>query len=469
MRKTSLLLILTLFIGSCSTTPDYVSRGMAAASGGMCLSLVNDILGDRPKTISEGLSRLEAPASLKKKYAKLIDESDLTKEEMNILFESLPSLSKDKVELFEDYLTYAKTLFPKGRKKALADIEVLMEGDFLNYKPYKTFNERRSKFASFYSKEEERILKKLKKERPNVSERRLAKEAKKQAGERGDKFKRLYNGCHTKGLTKEHKAGGKAYTLFTIGLASLSSGVFYTASNYEEEDFLTSEFFGKLGYEMAADAIWATMASFIFKDPEGSFLGKSIKMYLADNSLIVADALTWEALFGEGEEEAKKKIEMIRNSPEFQKEIVALAEHLKRDKFMDKVKEKFGKVVNAFRSENENETALEIDWENIKPEDLDDEEVQEQLIEAALISMYEEEKGEMSLGSYSGDRYAYYSAVGIPFMFLDTFVATKIYQTMCMAPMNPKRAVLTAGLIFSAYSVFYDVINYPLRKHTINQ
>lgn len=419
--------------------------------------------------MSEGLSKFDVPTALKKKYSKLIDDSDLTKDELTILLESLPSLQNEKLELFEDYLAYAKTLFSKGRKKALADVEVLMEGDFLSYKPYKTFNERRAKFASFYTKEEERILKKLKKERPNISERRLSKEVKKQAAERRDKFKRLYNGCHTKGLTKEHKAGGKAYTLFTIGLASLSSGVFYTASNYEEEDFLTSEFFGKLSYEMATDAIWATMASFIFKDPEGSFLGKSIKMYLADNSLIVADALTWEALFGEGEEEAKKKIEMIRNSSEFQKEIVALAEHLKRDKFMDKVKDRFGKIVNAFRSENTKDPNLELDWENIKHEDLDNEEIQEQLIEAALISMYEEEKGEMSLGSYSGDRYAYYSAVGLPFMFLDTFVATKIYQTMCMAPMNPKKAVLTAGLIFSAYSVFYDVINYPLRKNTINQ
>ena len=124
------------------------------------------------------------------------------------------------------------------------------------------------------------------------------------------------------------------------------------------------------------------------------------------------------------------------------------------------MKEKFASTLGTLR-ERTDLTDEELD--------LEDPNVQDDLIRAALISMYEGEKGELSLGSYGLDRYAYYSVIGVPFMFLDGLVSISIYQTMCMAPLNPKMAVLKSALIFSAYSVFYDMINYPLREKMIHQ
>ena len=211
---------------------------------------------------------------------------------------------------------------------------------------------------------------------------------------------------------------------------------------------------------MAADGIWAFLASVIFKDPTGSFLGKSLKMYMADNTLVAADAFTWEALFGEGEEAAKAEIERLLKDKDAQEELLKLNEALQRESFYDLVKAKFASTLGTLR-ERTDLTDEELD--------LEDPNVQDDLIRAALISMYEGEKGELSLGSYGLDRYAYYSVIGVPFMFLDGLVSISIYQTMCMAPLNPKIAVLKSALIFSAYSVFYDMINYPLREKMINQ
>ena len=217
---------------------------------------------------------------------------------------------------------------------------------------------------------------------------------------------------------------------------------------------------------MTGDALWAALASWVFKDPSGTFLKKSIKMYLADNTLIFTDALVWEQIFGEGETDAKQKIEELKKDPEAQKEIEKLVELLKREKFMDKLKDKFSKLLVQAKLKDEKK---QFDLDTISLENLDDPEVQELMMEAALKDMYEDESGEMSLGTYGADRYAYYSMIGIPFMFIDTFVTTRIYQTMCMAPLNPKMAIMKAALIFSAYSIMYDTLVYPMRKTLIGE
>jgi hypothetical protein len=268
-------------------------------------------------------------------------------------------------------------------------------------------------------------------------------------------------------MTQEHKAGGKAFTYFTISIAAASSGAFYTYANYDDPEFLTKEFFGKMSYEMLGDGLWAALASWVFKDPKGTFLSKSVKMYLADNMLIMADGLTWQQIFAEGEEDASKRIDELKKNPEFKTEMQKLVKLLERDKFMDKVSKKFGEVLIQLKLKEPE--ALGIDWEGIELEDLEKPEVQNQLMKAALMEMYESESGELSLGTYAGDRWGFYSGIGLPFMFIDTVVTSAIYQTMCMAPMNPKAAIIKASLIFTAYSIFYDTIAYPMRKKLIGE
>ena len=383
---------------------------------------------------------------LKEKYARF-NQSTLNKYyEMK---KSFPKSYDPSVQ--DEYLTFVNTLFSKDMARALEELPSVLRGEGKG-KFALAFVKRQKKFKSYDIK----TAKKLKKKYPEKSEEAITRLSRIQ----GSRYRKIINGCHTKGITQEHKAGGKAFTLFTMGISSTSSGAFYTYSSSDDEDFLSRDFFGKLGYEMAADGIWAFLASVIFKDPTGSFLGKSLKMYMADNTLVAADAFTWEALFGEGEEAAKAEIERLLKDKDAQEELLKLNEALQRESFYDLVKEKFASTLGTLR-ERTDLTDEELD--------LEDPNVQDDLIRAALISMYEGEKGELSLGSYGLDRYAYYSVIGVPFMFLDGLVSISIYQTMCMAPLNPKMAVLKSALIFSAYSVFYDMINYPLREKMINQ
>ncbi len=372
-------------------------------------------------------------------------------EQMSNLLKVKKKASQEKLK--KDYKAFVSTLFPREKERASKELEELIKGKPRG-KYAKKFLSRQKKFDQYY----ENTLKNLQKKYPNRDKRSLQK----LAIQKTSRYQKIFNGCHTKGMTEEHKVGAKAFTAFTIGISSVSSGAFYTYQSSDDEDFLTKDFYGKLGYEMVADGIWAFLASMIFKDPTGSFLGKSVKMYFADNSLVAADAFTWEALFGEGEEAAREEIERILSSPEKKAELEKLNAALKREAFFDRVKEKFIQIIG---SDIPNED-LDFTNENL---DLEDPEVQDQLMEAALISLYEGEKGEVSLGSYGLDRYAYYSGVGIPFMFLDAIVSLTIYKTMCMAPLNPKMALAKSALIFSAYSVFYDMINYPLRERLINQ
>lgn len=434
-----------------------------------CFSLISGLITPQTKLIREGLDKFGLVSKYKKKYMELLLDSKMSEEEIEIFFSSLNHIpnQQKKFLLIEEFLAFNTTIFPKNRKKMLALSHHLMDGSYESHNGFKTFRNRQRKFSSFELKDYEKELKKAKTEFPSSSEGQVRRMAKKASKENAEKFKKLYRGCNTKGMTQEHKAGGKAFTYFTISIAAASSGAFYTYANYDDPEFLTKEFFGKMSYEMVGDGLWAALASWVFKDPEGSFLGKSVKMYLADNVLIMADGLTWEKLFAEGEDDAKARIQKLKNDPEFKEEMLKLVKTLERDKFMDKVSKKFGEVLTQLKLKEPE--AFGIDWENISKEDLEKPDVQEALMKAALMEMYEEESGELSLGTYGADRWGFYSGLGVPFMFIDTLVTGKIYQTMCMAPMNPKAAILKASLIFTAYSIFYDTIAYPMRKKLIGE
>lgn len=434
-----------------------------------CTEILKVFLDPKTKIVKESMERFDLSLEYRKKYMELFLESGLNQDELRVLMDSLHQLTENKnsLDLLDEYFGFTATQFSKKKKKSLAEASALFDGSYKDSPKFKTFLNRQRKFASFEKKSLKKEIDKIKKDRPDLSQAQTKRMAKKVAQEQAEKFKKLYRGCYTKGMTQEHKAGGKAFTYFTISIAALSSGAFYTYSNYDDPDFLTKEFFGKMSYEMVGDGLWAALASWIFKDPEGGFLAKSFKMYAADNVLIMADGLMWEQLFAEGEEDARKRIEELKAHPEFKTEMLKLTKFLEREKFMDKVSKKFGDLLIQLKLKDEKE--LDIDWTGIEIDDLEDPEVQNELMKAALTEMYEDESGELSLGTYGSDRWGFYSGLGIPFMFLDTLVTTKIYHTMCMAPMNPKAAILKASLIFTTYSIFYDTIAYPMRKKLIGE
>ncbi|MBK25003.1 MAG: hypothetical protein CME70_13480 [Halobacteriovorax sp.] len=434
-----------------------------------CIGLISGLINPKTILFREGLDKFSLTPKYRKRYMEILQDADLKQDEIDVFFNGLSTLpnSNQKVLLLDEFFAFNATLFPKSRKKLLELSSHLFDGSYKTHQGFKKFLNRQKKFTSFQKKAFEKEVSKAKKEFPNASEEQIKRVARKAAKENTDHFKRLYRGCYTKGMTQEHKAGGKAFTYFTISIAAISSGAFYTYSNYEDPEFLTSEFFKKMSYEMVGDGLWAALASWIFKDPEGGFLAKSVKMYLADNVLIMADGLTWEQLFAEGEQDAVKRIEELKRSPEFKEDMGELVKLLEREKFMDKVSQKFGELLVQLKLSEPDEFG--IDWEGVTKEDLEKPEVREALMKAALMEMYEDESGDLSLGTYGADRWGFYSGIGIPFMFLDTLVTTKIYHTMCMAPLNPKAAILKASLIFTAYSIFYDTIAYPMRKKLIGE
>lgn len=449
--------------GSGERTPAAISNSMT------CNEIVSLLIDPKTKIVRDSMERFDLSQDYQRKYMNLFLDSTLENDELQVLLHSLTSLPEDKksLELLDEYLGFTATQFKKSKKKTLLEADALFNNTYLKSDKFKSFRNRQRKFASFEEKSLHKELQKIKRERPELSSLEAKRLAQKAAKENADKFKKLYRGCYTKGMTQEHKAGGKAFTYFTISIAAASSGAFYTYSNYDDPEFLTKEFFGKMGYEMVGDGLWAALASWIFKDPKGTFLAKSVKMYLADNVLIMADGLTWEQLFAEGEEDAKKRIEELKNNPEFKEEMQKLVKVLEREKFMDRVSKKFGEVLIQLKLKEP--AGQGIDWEGVELDDLENPEVQRELMKAALMEMYEDESGELSLGTYGSDRWGFYSGLGLPFVFLDTLITTKIYHTMCMAPMNPKAAILKASLIFTAYSIFYDTIAYPMRKKLIGE
>ncbi len=462
-------LLLFTFLANILPTGVKVRTPASLAGSGTCSEIVKFLLDPKTKIVRDLMERFELSFKYQKKYTDLFLDSDLTDEELQVLLNSLDQLPQDQrsLDLLAEYFGFTATQFSKQKIKTLSEASALFDGSYLSSPKFKTFRNRQRKFASFEEKSIQKEIDKLKKDQPDLSQSQAKRLAQKAAKEQAEKFKKLYRGCHTKGMTQEHKAGGKAFTYFTISIAAASSGAFYTYSNYDDPEFLTKEFFGKMSYEMLGDGLWAALASWIFKDPQGTFLAKSVKMYLADNVLIMSDGLAWEQLFAEGEDDANKRIDELKAHPDFKNEMQKLVKVLERDKFMDKVSKKFGEVLVQLKI-NEPE-ALGIDWAGIELEDLEKPEVQEQLMKAALMEMYEAESGELSLGTYSSDRWGYYSGLGLPFMFLDTIITTKIYHTMCMAPMNPKAAIMKSALIFTAYSIFYDTIAYPMRKKLIGE
>lgn len=433
-------LLALFFLTSCALYQGQ--RSVASQSGNSsCFSKMNALIKENSSKISL-FSQLQKHKILSKdnKLAILQQLTESNRRGTNFTSEE-----------WDNFLPYLETLPKKKRTYAIENLE-----EFLN--PEKTeISVSYQKYLDHFKSYEEKQRKKfLEKYGDSPQTRSLMRE-------NIDQYRRLYNGCHAKGITEQHVSGGKLFSAFTIGISSLSSGAMYTYSNRNEEEFLEKEFFGKLGYEMTADGIWALLASVIFKDPNGSFLGKSLKMYAADNTLVATDAFTWDFFFGGDSEEAEIRLKEILSSPEKQRELLRLKALLEDESFTDKVTDKFYEIIKVFKTNSENE-----DFQ-LTEENLDSEEGREMLLRAVMKELYEEERGELSSGNEGVDRYLYYSGVGIPFMFLDALVTLKIYKTMCMAPLNPKMAFIKSALIFSAYSVFYDVLNYPLRKELINQ
>ncbi len=435
----SLFVVILILLCSCANLSNRTNPRSPSSDNALSCSSATDHFRPLPENFS---SRLEA----------------FNEDEQSALVSHLSLFTKSKEQaLFLDYIDYLTTRKPANITKDIERTPLLKGEDWHSQKSFKKFSKRIKKFQKI-EKEIEQKIKKEKGLNPNEVQTRVSSEL--------EKYKKLYTGCHTKAMTQEHKAGGKTFTYFMMSTSAISSGAFYAWSNRNDEEFGSESFFKKMGYEMSADAIWAFLASKIFGDPEGNFLIQSLKLYASDNLLVLVDALVWEKAFGEGENEALKRLEELYENPNFKQDLEKLVAYLERDKFMDKFKDRFEKALIALNLSKEDPN---IDWSKLTKDDLGDEEVKELLMKAALIEMYEEDERELSLGTYGADRYAFYSAVGIPSMFIDGAVTGTIYKIMCMAPYNKTKAFTMGALVFTVYSVIFDYIVYPARKKAIGE
>ncbi|MBT5095404.1 MAG: hypothetical protein HOM21_14235 [Halobacteriovoraceae bacterium] len=383
-------------------------------------------------------------------------------------FERTP-LQKD----VESYLAFVKSLKEKSYTKALADVAQIHQ-----LEPKSNFAVTFKKLKKDFGKQEEKFfnksLKELKRERPDLSLADATKKAREVAQNMTRKYERLTLGCRSPRWTPERKAAGTSFKKFVLGIGAASSAGAYTYQNWDRD--IDGKWVGKLGYELTMGAVLGAMLSKITANPENTAVTMALKRYFASRILSGVDMVAYSSLFGISVAEGRARLEAILKDPAKKEELKKLQKYIDKKKLyqrmMESVKENarpmLGKI--GIDMDPRIKVVSDVDWNNLTDADLERKEVQEALVAAVLLQMYDQNAGKIiKTGSTGSDRWAFnasYAAVMLP---RDTLVTLYIYRTLCMGAMNPKMALMKAIGVYTVNRLIGDQLYFWIRRQAINQ
>lgn len=406
-------------------------------------------------------------------FRKVLIDANFDMDELDIILGKLKGFNADakQLETFEYYTLYLNTLNKKKRAESIKGISEIFNGDgILTSSVNKKFFKEMDKYKAYEQKEYDKILKRLVKDNNGHETPKLRKRALEEAkGKRMIKQKLAY-GCRGKNpsrmsydsrqMIKKRKAFFTKFNVYsTIPLATTA----YAIGHWDEEK--DGNWWGLLGYEVSVGMIYSWFGAKFSSNEASSGLQKFWQSYKFNS---IADGVSNPAyafLFGVSGEEAQAKFDELRKDPEFDKKMKELKKTLEDEKVFDKFANRIKDIFNVEQKPGLNPEQLL----KLTPEDLDDPEIKDGVMDLIVDQIYEDKSGELiATGNNGVDRYTFmrlYSLAAIP---KGVIMGVMIYRAMCQS-VNPRRGLAVAVSLILANKLIINPLEYKFRSWAIGQ
>lgn len=391
------------------------------------------------------------------RYREFFNKLDIWPEDAKVLFDSLPELPNDEREFerLTSYIIFASSFKHKKRMLAFQDSKLL----FLPDQELSSFIRKFNKYQKRFSHYEHRLKHKLYKiHRQKHTAKEAAERSTQEAFEQRRIYEKLTYGCQARHLTPEHKIAMARFKKFYVGISLASGTIGYTINNRDKEK--DPEWFAKLGFDLVTAYVYAWVGARIQSNPLDSYKLKMVKDYIFGSGMDLTIDSIYGAIFGVSEEIAQKRLEQLKNDPEFDQAVQKLLEHLEKEEYDKKFVEVMGE--HMIRKEDGSRP--------IKPEDLDDEEIKDLILQSLAIQMYQEDQGKLlQTGNKAMDRFAFHRIHSIASTPARIGTGLLIYRTLCMGQANLPKALAQALGIYTAYSLTNSSVYFWARREAVNQ
>lgn len=285
------------------------------------------------------------------------------------------------------------------------------------------------------------------------------------------KFERLYTQCLSPDKNKLKDLAEKRFSKINTGMGMATSIIGYTQRNWEQEkDF---EWFARLGYGLALGTVASQLAQKIISN-HGNRFAEVVKNYIFGRSLTLVYFAGASLLF-ESNKAQQEKLEELKSDPHFKEDIKKLKAYAEDESRLDRIKNEIISYLSQLEVINIGIGVHEgIDFDNLKPSDLEDKDIQEVIIAAILAQEYEQQKGALAItGSKQNDFLLFDSLYSIAKIPKDIIVDKIINQTMCLNSNNLTRAYTQAIGITAINQIlfadYYGITYHVLQKELIDQ
>jgi hypothetical protein len=402
---------------------------------------------------------------------RLLSESNFNPEELQEFsryFSRFPD-SDENWKILKEYLSYATAMRSKHKMAALREMPGLFFSEN-KAKHLKKFRKIRKSIDSYEIKQTKKLEKKaLKKGSSKAEAKKIAKH---EAKNMTELYSNLKYSCRSTKPTAESKQAAKSTSKFFMGMGISATALTYGYVNWDK-DKTKFDWYGKLGHDLAWKFIFQYGYNAIMTDQSATFLKKMASLHVFYTPADYIEAAMYELEFGEENSFIEEEYERIlkarkEEDPTFTAEYNKMMTSLNNEYFFEKIK-KYAKELISGKATNSKDKFDEIlSLQEISVGELEDEEMKDRLMQAVTLKLYDENSGDMKLGSHTLDRYLFvrsYDVVDVPKSLL---MGLWIYKTMCMGGMNIKAAVTQASLIYAIDSIVSKFIYYQIRRDFIN-
>jgi hypothetical protein len=286
-----------------------------------------------------------------------------------------------------------------------------------------------------------------------------------------EKFERLYLQCMSGDKNELKELAHKRFSTAHKTLSVAASIIGYTEMNWEKPK--DKEWFERLGYGIAFGAVIGKIYGKLIKE-NGSRFQFLVKDYLFGRGATLA-YLGGFTLFFDNNKEDRQKLEKLKASPTFNEDIKKLKEYADNDAIVARYQKELMAYLSHLEVINLGIGVHDgVDFDNLKPADLKDKDIQKVVIAAILAQEYEQQKGLLTVtGGKTGDYFLFDSLYAIAKIPKDLLVNQMVDRVMCLNSHNVSRgltqaigiSVLNQILFADYYSITYTV----LKKELIDQ
>jgi DNA-binding transcriptional MerR regulator len=427
-----------------------LSLNAFSATASNCRSMMLDFIAKADKKENVELLKNSWTQSQKKKFIIEVKSLGFSNSNIKIMIESL-NWQRESADInhVRKYLIYVLGLSDKDQKVALMDLAQLDS------------HEVNSKFIKKFIAHENKILEKIKANKltSKVEQKR---------------YEELYYGCRSLRPNEVNKGATKDFKRFNLALNLGTLGASYAYFNMDKD--INAEWFEKLGYDVGVTLMLSYVGGNIQTKVTDSQMVKSLKSYFLGRAAGITDIAIFDPIFNKEHEEAQKRIEDLKQDPQYKEKILELQKSYQsrgiyrkyKNEIISTLKKLPDRISLGIKGNSIDEN--NIDWNNLTQADLDRSDVQEVLVAAAMAQIYNESKGQWIDSDDAGlDKYAFssvFNAILIPKSIAQNFIT---YRMLCMGQDNAAMSFAKAALFNVSSNFIVNQLFYSYRKKAINQ